>query len=84
MDPDLGKLRWRCRRGMKELDLLLTRYVDEHYRDAAPVQQDAFRRLLACPDPLIHDYLLGRLPAPDPALAALIERMTDPPSSAAG
>jgi succinate dehydrogenase flavin-adding protein (antitoxin of CptAB toxin-antitoxin module) len=48
------------------------------------VQQDAFRRLLACPDPLIHDYLLGRLPAPDPALAALIERMTDPPSSAAG
>jgi len=26
---DLGKLRWRCRRGMKELDVLLSRYVEE-------------------------------------------------------
>ena len=29
-----GMARWRCRRGMKELDILLTRYVDERFRDA--------------------------------------------------
>ena len=32
--PQLGRLRWRCRRGMKELDILLARYVDERF--AAP------------------------------------------------
>jgi len=31
MAPELGKLRWRCRRGMKELDVLLARYVDERF-----------------------------------------------------
>jgi len=46
MDADIGKLRWRCRRGMKELDLLLTRYVDERYREATPDEQQAFRQLL--------------------------------------
>jgi succinate dehydrogenase flavin-adding protein (antitoxin of CptAB toxin-antitoxin module) len=30
---DLGKLRWRCRRGMRELDVLLTRYVNERLRE---------------------------------------------------
>jgi len=60
-DSDIGKLRWRCRRGMKELDLLLTRYVDEQYREAAPDHRQAFRRLLDCHDPLIYDYLLGRV-----------------------
>jgi antitoxin CptB len=77
MDADLGKLRWRCRRGMKELDLLLTRYVDLHYRSAPPGEQQAFQRLLELQDPLIHDFFLGRACAPDPDLCALIGRMTD-------
>ncbi|MGA2188554.1 MAG: succinate dehydrogenase assembly factor 2 [Steroidobacteraceae bacterium] len=76
MDSDIGKLRWRCRRGMKELDLLLTRYVDEQYGTAAPGHRQAFRRLLDCNDPLICDYLLGRLSPPDAVLSSLIERIT--------
>ena len=75
MDADIGMLRWRCRRGMKELDLLLTGYVDNEYRDAAPDQRQAFWRLLECHDPLIYDYLLGRVPPPDAVLSALIERI---------
>ncbi len=71
-NAEIGKLRWRCRRGMKELDLLLTRYVDEQYRDATPELQEAFRQLLESQDPLIHAYLVGsELPA-DPLLSALI------------
>ena len=76
MDSDIGKLRWRCRRGMKELDLLLTRYVDEQYREAAPDHRQAFRRLLDCHDPLLYDYLLGRVSPPDAVLSSLIERIT--------
>ncbi len=72
---EIGKLRWRCRRGMKELDLLLTRYVDEQFADAAAEQQAAFRRLLEFQDPLIYDYLLGRDAPTDPHLATLIDRL---------
>src|SRR5260221_2138908 len=73
---EIGKLRWRCRRGMRELDVLLTRYVDEEYRTAAPEQQEAFRRLLDIQDPLMHAYFLGREAPPDAALASLIARIT--------
>ena len=76
MGDELGKLRWRCRRGMRELDVLLTRYVDEEYRTAAPEQQEAFRRLLDMQDPLMHAYFLGRETPPDAVLASLIARIT--------
>jgi antitoxin CptB len=61
---------------MRELDVLLTRYVDHEYRDAAPELKAAFRRLLEAQDPLICDYFLGREPAPDAVLASLIRRIT--------
>jgi antitoxin CptB len=73
---ELGKLRWRCRRGMRELDVLLTRYVDEQYCDASEMHRAEFRRLLDSQDPLIYDYFLGRRTAPSPQLAALIARIT--------
>jgi len=75
-DGEIGKLRWRCRRGMKELDVLLSRYVDEEYRDAAPEHKHAFRQLLDSPDPLLYAYFLGRESPPDAVLSSLIERIT--------
>jgi antitoxin CptB len=83
MDPiesrDLGKLLWRCRRGMKELDVLLTRYVEEQFRRAPAAHQEAFRALLEAPDPEIYGYLLGRRRPPTPLLSSLIERITAGP-----
>jgi antitoxin CptB len=76
MDSEIGKLRWRCRRGMKELDLLLTRYVDERYRDATPDEQQAFRQLLDANDPLLYAYFLGRESPSDPVISSLLERIT--------
>jgi antitoxin CptB len=73
---ELGKLRWRCRRGMKELDVLLSRYVEERFCDASLEQQQAFRELLDAPDPVLYAYCLGQVPAPPGVLGALIERIT--------
>jgi antitoxin CptB len=75
MAQDLGKLRWRCRRGMKELDVLLARYVDERFCGASPLEQEAFRRLLETQDAVLYDYCLGS-ERPPPEFAALIERIT--------
>ncbi len=60
---------WRCRRGMKELDLILERYARGEYPTATPQRRRAFERLLDLPDPLLLDLLIasGRAAAPDPA-----------------
>ena len=54
------KLRWRCRRGMRELDQLFTRYLDHQYPSASAAERDAFARLLELPDPDLFGYLVGR------------------------
>ena len=80
MVPDAGRLRWRCRRGMKELDILLARYMDERFGAAPPQEQEAFRGLLEISDPLIYAYCL-RSERPPEHLAVLIERITAHPSA---
>ena len=75
MTPDMGRLRWRCRRGMKELDVLLTRYMDERFGNAPHAEQAAFRRLLEAQDPVIYAYCLGH-ERPPQDLSALIKRIT--------
>jgi antitoxin CptB len=73
---ELGRLRWRCRRGMKELDVLLTRYVEEHYAGASPAAQRAFLELLEAPDPVIYAYCLGQARPPTSIMSSVIERIT--------
>ena len=80
MAADEGRLRWRCRRGMKELDILLARYMDERFGAASPKEQEAFRGLLEIQDPVIYAYCLGS-ERPPPHLAVLIERITAHPTA---
>jgi len=72
---ELGKLRWRCRRGMKELDVLLARYVDERFCSASSAEREAFTRLLETQDAVLYAYCLGS-ERPPPEFATLIERIT--------
>jgi antitoxin CptB len=55
----LSRLRWHCRRGMRELDVLLTRYFEQSYPIASAREQGAFEALLDFQDPLILAYLTG-------------------------
>ena len=70
-----GRLAWRCRRGMKDLDLLLREYLDQHWVAADSGDRDAFTRLLELPDPELASYLLGHAAPTDntlePVLAVL-------------
>jgi antitoxin CptB len=68
------KLEWRCRRGMKELDLLLLRYLREHLVSATSAERDLFAEFLELPDPLIARYLIAG-DAPDPRHARLCRAM---------
>jgi antitoxin CptB len=70
-----GRLVWRCRRGMKELDLVLTRYLEQCWQAADAGERSAFERMLQLPDPVLAALLLGHEPAPDADLQRLLERV---------
>ena len=55
-----GQLRWRCRRGMRELDAALCAYLDHHYKDADDAEKQIFHELLALPDPELMQYVVKR------------------------
>ena len=57
---DIARLRWRCRRGMKELDVLLEGYLQGHFSGTLPAEQQAFSALLELPDPVLLAYVTGR------------------------
>ncbi len=70
-DAAFRKLEWRCRRGMKELDLLLLRYLRKHDGRANSDERATFVELLELPDPDLARYLIaGDVPS-DPRQAAL-------------
>ncbi len=71
MKTEMDKLRWRCRRGMHELDVLLETWLEESYLRAPESQRRAFARLLDHPDPLLWAWLVLRQPCPDPELESL-------------
>lgn len=70
-----AKLRWRCRRGMKELDVLLLKYLEQHYPTAAVEERRAFTDLLELPDPELWAYFSGRSKPIEPIYSRLIERI---------
>ena len=72
---EFSRLRWRCRRGMRELDVLLTRYLEQDYLEAAPRDRAAFGRILDLQDPEIFGYLLGRAVPEDVSLHHVIARI---------
>ena len=79
-DPDLemSRLRWRCRRGMKELDVVMTRYLEHRYAEAPEADQVRFRRLLEMPDPELYRLVLGQDEAEDAELQNFAQGLRDP------
>lgn len=76
LKPQLIKqLRWSCRRGMLELDLLLTRFLDQGFSELSVAEQEQFNLLLRCSDQDLFNWLMGAVQAPDPDLAKLIEKI---------
>ena len=55
---ELAKLRWQCRRGTKELDLLLSHYLENYYPLANPEGQQRFVELLALDDAALMQEML--------------------------
>jgi antitoxin CptB len=78
-DASLARMRWRCRRGMKELDLLLIRWLDARFGAATEAERGEFEALLELPDPQLAGYLLRRqAPEQAPRAALVASILADP------
>ena len=69
------QLRWQCRRGMLELDVVLERYLDERFVAADENERTMFRHLLTAQDPELQMWILNGVAHPDPAYQALIGKI---------
>jgi antitoxin CptB len=70
-----GRLAWRCRRGMRELDTLLERYMTDRYPIADAAERQAFEHALDLADPQLWAYVLRQEFPDDPALRHVIEQI---------
>jgi antitoxin CptB len=73
MQKKINRLRWQCRRGMLELDLLLLPFFDRHYLRLNKAEQALFEQLLNYQDPDLYQILLKQKQVEDPSLCILVE-----------
>jgi len=69
---DLSRLRWRCRRGMRELDQLLERWLVQRWEAASDAERGVFLRLVDCEDDRLWAWFMGHEAPEDAELAALV------------
>ena len=71
----IERLRWRSRRGLLELDLVLERWWAGAGRGIGAAEARALERLLALPDNDLLDLVMHRAESPDSELRVLVEQL---------
>ena len=69
---ELNRLRWRCRRGLLENDLILARYLDARGSTMSDEDVAALARLLDLADDELWDLIVGRTEPGDPDLLPMV------------
>ena len=73
-----GRIRWMCRRGMLELDVLFERFLDKNgYDNLSNNEQEVFERLLKEPDPVLYSWLLGHEAPQDKGFVGLLKKIRE-------
>jgi len=69
---EIDRVRWHCRRGLLELDVVLTRFLDRHFETLSPQQRATFSRLLDYADNDLWDLVTGKQLPPDTDMALIV------------
>lgn len=70
----IARLRWRCRRGMRELDAAMRAYLDHHYVEASAEEQALFEELQEMQDPQLYRLISGK--AREARYQSIIDKMS--------
>jgi len=73
----LSRLRWRCRRGLLENDLILARFLDARGERMTEGEAVALGRLLELSDGELWDLLSGRAETDDGTLRSLVSALRE-------
>jgi antitoxin CptB len=71
----MERLKWRSRRGLLELDIVLERFWSECGEGMDDAEAGRLATLLAMPDNDLLDLVMGRRECPDAALRPLLQRL---------
>ena len=69
------RIKWDCRRGLLELDLVLQRFLEQHFDQLNAVEMDVFTELLAYEDNDLLDMVMGRAEPVNANLSAVLQKM---------
>ena len=70
---ELDRIRWRCRRGMLELDIVLQGFVDKHYMQLDEIELKDFDALLSLPDNALWDMITSKKKVEDIKLQPVLQ-----------
>ena len=69
------RIRWHCRRGMLELDLVLNAFVERHLDGLDATELEVFQAVLAYPDPTLLAVVMGQTEPEDARERGIVERL---------
>ena len=72
-----SRLKWQCRRGMRELDLLLEGYLKDNYEALDSTDREGFERLLKCSNADLMDWLIEGDSPQDEQLAKILRKIRE-------
>ncbi len=70
-----NQIRWQCRRGMLELDLILLKFFDGYFEELTNADQQLFIQLLQEADQTLYGWLMGQTLPEDPKLGLLVQNI---------
>jgi antitoxin CptB len=76
-EEDLRRLRWRCRRGMLENDLVLNRFLDQRAAGLDRETLESLNELLELGDNELWDLICGRAECPDARLGTTLQLLRE-------
>ncbi len=70
-----ARLKWACRRGMLELDVILMPFFDACYDGLSNQELSVFSQLLQCDDPDLFSWFMGHQTCDHPMLKGMVEKI---------
>ena len=74
-DSHTGRLLWQCRRGIKEVEVILVPYLQRHYPALNDDKKAVFERLLACHDVDLFEWFTVRSASDDKEIKGLVDEI---------
>ncbi|ANJ68385.1 hypothetical protein A9404_08840 [Halothiobacillus diazotrophicus] len=69
----MNRIRWHCRRGMLELDMVLARFLDDNASRMTRAQWQEFEQMLSQADQELWQDIRDQTPDPGPAPSVVLQ-----------